>query len=279
MNVFGSSTYKANHHQLTEARIQLHYAIQPLAAISNALVDSSHKGVFWDDRLRFITRAITTIKSCRVALDPIALTLEFLSDHNQIISTFALSDRTLPEAFDWMKAIVNELGGAADLIIPITYPPDDFPDSDLAHGATFKHQNIIPSLADFAEYYASADRILQDIVQHESMASQVRIWPHHFDIATLISIPSAIDGEEKSIGVGLSPGDVSYDEPYWYVTPYPYPEARSNLPTLDGDGTWHTQHWVGAILTSSQFGEPKASIEQVKTFLNSAIAACEKLLA
>jgi hypothetical protein len=275
MNIPDQPLFTLDRLQLAEARVQLHYAIQPLAAISNALADSSNKGLFWDDQLGFITRAIISIKSYRLALDPIALTLNFVTDRDQVISAFALSDRTLTEAFNWMKAIVSGLGGAADLITPISYPPNDFPDSDLASGAAFQLLNLT---SDLAEYFVIADRILQNIVQQEPMASNVRIWPHHFDIATLISIPDAINGQEKSVGVGLSSGDGSYNEPYWYVTPYPYPEDRSNLPILDGDGIWHTEGWVGAILTASQFGEPKASIDRVNTFLKSAIAGCKELL-
>ncbi|TYQ27469.1 hypothetical protein [Pseudanabaena sp. UWO310] len=274
MNIPNQPSFIFDRQQFAEARIQLHYAIQPLAAISNALADSSNKGLFWDYGRGFTTRAITPIKSYRVALEPISLTLEFLTDRDQVISAFTLSDRTLSEAFDWMKAIVSGLGGDADLITPISYPPNDFPDSDLARGKTFQFLNLTSNLA---EYYAIADRILQDIVQQEAMVSNVRIWPHHFDIATLISIPAS-NGEELSIGVGLSLGDGSYDEPYWYVTPYPYPEDRSSLPALNGDGIWHTEHWVGAVLTASQCGEPQASADQVKTFLNSAIAACKQLL-
>lgn len=275
MNIPDQPSFTFDRQQLAEARIQLHYAIQPIAAISNALADSSHKGLFWDDQLGFTTRPITSIKSYRVALDPITLTLEFVTDRDQVFSVFALCDRTLTEALDWTRTITNAIGGMGNLITQISYPPNDFPDSDLARGKTFQLQH---STSDLAEYYAIADRVLQDIVQYEPMASDVRIWPHHFDIATLISIPVAQNGQGKSVGVGLSPGDDSYDEPYWYVTPYPYPEDRSNLPILDGDGIWHIDHWVGAVLTASQFGEPKASVNQVNAFLKSAIASCKELL-
>jgi hypothetical protein len=271
--------YTFNSSKLAQARIQLHYAIQPLAATSLALVkeqtDFSNMALQWDVRLGFITQAITSLKSYRIALDPVTLTLEVIGDSDRVISVFALGDRTLSEAFDWIKTVIKGLGGAAELITPISYPPDDFPDSDLARSATFSRQSPTSSLAD---YYASANQVLQALTQSEPLASTVRIWPHHFDIATLISIPSEINGEEKTIGVGLSPGDSSYDEPYWYVTPYPYPENRENLPILAGNGFWHTSGWVGAVLTASQFGEPNASIDRIKTFVNSAIAACKDLL-
>jgi hypothetical protein len=271
--------YTFNSYELAQARIQLHFAIQPLAATSLALVkeqtDFSHMALQWDDHLGFITQAITFLKSYRIALDPVTLTLEIVGDSDRVISVFALSDRTLSEAFDWIRTVIKGLGGAAELITPISYPPDDFPDSDLALSGTFSCKFPTSSLAD---YYASANQVLQALTQSEPLASTVRIWPHHFDIATLISIPSEINGEEKTIGVGLSPGDSSYGEPYWYVTPYPYPENRENLPILVGNGFWHTSHWVGAVLTASQFGKPNASIDQIKTFVNSAIAACKDLL-
>lgn len=269
--------YKLNRQKLSKARIQLHYAIQPLAATAAVLCkvkeDSSHLALNWDNHWGFITQPIFSLKSYRIALDPITLTLEIVGDRNQIISIFALSDRKMSEAFDWVRIVAKGLGGKAELIKPIFYPPNDFPDSEIARGETFNLRNHSSSLAD---YYASANYILQDILIDELQASPVRIWPHHFDIATLISLPNQING--VTIGVGLSPGDRSYDEPYWYVTPYPYPEIRENLPILDGNGFWHTSGWVGAVLTASQFGEPISSTEQVKSFLNSAIPSCKNLL-
>jgi hypothetical protein len=250
-----------------------------LAATSISLVkaesDFSHMALYWDDSLGFTTQVIPSIQFCRIVLDPITLSIEIVGDRNQVISIFALSDRTLSEAFDWIKTIIKGLGGNAELITPISYPPDDFPDSELARSATFSLQFPTSSLAD---YYASANQVLQALTQSEPLASTVRIWPHHFDIATLITLPNADNEVTLTVGVGLSPGDSSYNEPYWYVTPYPYPENRENLPILAGNGFWHTSGWVGAVLTASQFGEPSTSIEQVTSFVNSAIAACKVLL-
>ncbi len=268
--------------QLAKTRIELHYAIQPLAAASLALVkaetDFSPMALYWDDNLGFITQSIPSIQYCRIALDPITLSLEIVGDRDRVISIFALSDRTLSEAFDWLRTVIKGLGGT-EIITPISYPVDDFPSSDLAHIGTFSRQFSTSNLVD---YYASANQVLHSLTQSEPLASPVRIWPHHFDIATLITLPNQEDRDTLTIGVGLSPGDASYEEPYWYVTPYPYPENRDNLPILDGNGTWHTSHWVGAVLTASQFASsttsPTSNIEQIKTFLNSAIAACKVLL-
>jgi hypothetical protein len=69
MNILDKPSFTLDIQKLAEARVQLHSAIQPLAAISNALADSSHKGLFWDEEIGFTTRSITPIKSCRLALD------------------------------------------------------------------------------------------------------------------------------------------------------------------------------------------------------------------
>ncbi|HET6197153.1 MAG TPA: hypothetical protein VFE12_15430, partial [Acetobacteraceae bacterium] len=106
-------------------------------------------------------------------------------------------------------------------------------------------------------------------------ASPIRCWPHHFDIAVLL--PGQRDGQ--TIGVGLSPGDASYGEPYWYVTPWPHPSVIG-LPPLVAGGEWHAGEWVGAVLTASNMEGLDAATQggQVLAFLDTAIAAARAML-
>ena len=69
--------------------------------------------------------------------------------------------------------------------------------------------------------------------------TQVHLWPHGFDF----SVESFINGDKDQIGVGVSPGDDSYEAPYLYVNPYPFSEniIYQSLPI----GKWHTQGWNG----------------------------------
>jgi len=83
-----------------------------------------------------------------------------------------------------------------------------------------------------------------------------------------------------TIGVGLSPGDASYNEPYWYVSPSPYPDTTS-LPALDGNGFWHSQHWVGAVLPTSRLTETvstETQQQQVEAFFSAALKMSTTLL-
>ena len=106
-------------------------------------------------------------------------------------------------------------------------------------------------------------------------------WPHHFDIATLITIEENPGPEKsKTIGVGLSPGDESYNEPYFYISPWPYPVNKNNLPKLN-HGFWHTQGWFGEVLTSSEIirsGDNTEQLEITINFIEDGIYKLKKLL-
>jgi hypothetical protein len=111
--------------------------------------------------------------------------------------------------------------------------------------------------------------------------SEVRVWPHHFDAGLLRVVASDAQGNAtQTIGAGLSPGDDQYAEPYWYVSPWPYPERADALPPLSAGGHWHTSGFTAAILTGSGLlaGDPATQVERVAAFLDDAVAASRRVL-
>jgi len=80
----------------------------------------------------------------------------------------------------------------------------------------------------------------------------------------------------KTIGVGMEPGDVYYDEPYFYVNTTP---TLTSPPTvaLPSGGVWHTREWIGAALRGSLVSTDSASAE-IRAFLMSAMAAVRELM-
>jgi hypothetical protein len=277
--------------QLTESRLQLHYAIQFIAATGSALAeplpDYSHTSLEWNPVLDVFTGALIRAKTpFRVALEPISLTLVMLDKQGDTIAAFPLHQKTMAEGLNWLKEEIFKLGADSDKVSFLSYPPDDFPDYAIAHGTAFDASEE-SSRQKLMNYYANTHQLLQEVIATTEEASSIHIWPHHFDIATLIFLPGTKNGEPMTIGIGLSPGDINYDEPYWYVSPYPYPETE-NLPTLNGNGLWHTQHWVGAVLTASRLAIPTAGNtdtkvaeiqqQQVEAFVNSAVKASKALL-
>lgn len=275
---------KINSQELTESRLQLHYAVQYIAATGAALLeplpDHSHTSMAWNPILEaFVGSTIRATQPFQIALDPVSLTLILIDRQNDTIVSLPLHGKTMLEGLDWLQQEISKLGADASKIVFLDYPPDDFPEHSLAHGAFFDARQEL-ALRELTDYYIIAHQLLQMIVTTTENASAIHIWPHHFDIATLITLPGTKNGNPLTVGVGLSPGDTSYQEPYWYVSPYPYPDP-ANLPILKGQAFWHTQHWVGAVLRASQFTEnanAQTQQQQVATFLHSALKASITLL-
>lgn len=271
-------------HKLVESRLQLHYAIQFIAATGAALAeplpDYSHTSLAWHSGLDiFVSATIRATIPFQVALDPVSLTLILLDQQRETIASLPLPERTMAVGLKWLQQEVLQLGANGDKIAFLAYPPDDFPDHPLAHGAAFAANQAV-ALSELTAYYANTHLLLQSIIATTEDATVTHIWPHHFDMATLIMLPGTQNGSPLTVGVGLSPGDTSYNEPYWYVSPYPYPDNGS-LPVLDGDGFWHTQHWVGAVLPASRLAPPTSAEtqqQQVELFLHSALGLSIALL-
>ena len=84
----------------------------------------------------------------------------------------------------------------------------------------------------------------------------------------------------KTVGLGLSPGDDAYAEPYWYVAPWPHPDASRELPPLASGGHWHREGFTAAILTGSDFlagGTAEDQPERLRDFLDAAFSACSRV--
>lgn len=103
---------------------------------------------------------------------------------------------------------------------------------------------------------------------------------HHFDIGTLIILdPHKGAKEAKSVGCGMSPGDTTYAEPYWYVNLWPYPD-KSKFPKLTF-GKWHAEGWIGAILTASDLiegGSVDSQAHRITKFFQDATQASFRIL-
>lgn len=269
--------------QLIDARLQMHWAAQAASAVGKLLgapqPDFSERSFQWLEGSRCLAQTPvagrTTFRSA-LRFDPPALA--FLDESNSSLREFSLHGRTLDEAYSWVRETTEELYGAP---LPGELERDaDLPPHRVAEGAPFHIGSPAP-FAELGRYFGGASRILETLAARFPGASAIRCWPHHFDLATLIQLDSGGDPETaRSIGVGLSPGDGSHTEPYYYVTPWPYPE-NPDLPVLPFGGTWHRQGWLGAILLADALVGTSSNGSQrrrIQEFLDAALAACRALL-
>ncbi len=266
--------------ELVDARLQLHWAAQAASAVGKQLLpsqpDSSEQSFQWSGVHRVLVQGrVEGERPLRSALRPSSPALLLLGDHEDVLRELPLDGRTLDEIYDWMRDEVEMLLG-----LPLEKPlerPGELPAHPVGTGAPFSAGNAA-AFRELGRYFANLDRLLRRIEDRNPGASPVRCWPHHFDLATLILLdPGANSETSRSIGVGLSPGDGTYAEPYLYVLPWPKPEGR-DLPDLQGGGRWHTEGWTGAVLAASGFTAAMAQAQRVEDFLDSAVAACKGLL-
>ncbi len=269
---------------LVDARLQLHWAAQVVGAVGHTFgapePDDSHTALRWvagSDMM--VGEPVGPDRTLQPALVPARMVLRLLSSADgSVLDEFALGGSTLDQAYAWMaQALESHTGG--ELTGELTRRDYQMPDHAVGRGAEFRDDDRRAAV-EVGRWFANAGRVLGLVLRARREALPVRVWPHHFDIGTLIPLLGPV-GEEPSVGVGMSPGDQVYPEPYWYVTAWPKP-GDPRLPRLAGKGRWHTEGWVGAILLGTDCvlaGRGRAQAARVGEFLESAIPAAVTLLA
>jgi hypothetical protein len=262
--------------RLTDSRLQLHHAAQFAAAAGISflphLPDDSDINLSWVPALGgLFSRVIPARQAFRVGVRPIKLALQIVSEDNRPIAEYRLHGRTITEARDWVRSQIKLLGADGSRYTLTRHY--EIPRHDVAIGESFDASEL-SRFEELDKWFANGTALLGAFARTTPVASEVRCWPHHFDIATLIEV-----APRRTIGVGLEPGDQYYDEPYFYVKldPQPAPSRTWSRP-LWGSGRWHTYQWVGAVLCGSRLGGASSQERQIREFLDSAVAACRTLL-
>lgn len=213
--------FKLDPTTLSDARIQLHWSAQILAAAANALMeiapDDSQSNLAWDE----VNRAMVGREGANIEFP----TFQLISPAGDL---YPLTGKTLAEGLDWLGGHVE-----AQLVLR----DYDMPAHRVADGSPFDAKP--EELSELADWFTFGQQAMGEY-------DDCRIWPHHFDLGWLLKI----EGSEKSIGGGMSPGDQSFDQPYFYINPYGV-EKPAELPELASGGTW-ANDWFGAILTADK---------------------------
>jgi len=234
--------------ELVPARLVLHWAAQLVAAAGEALLP--HRP---DDSQSALSFAIGAFLGEPIGGGVVALRaaeLQLLVADQKL----DLPGKTRDDALAWLGAAL----GQEKPLPPYPHLPPAHP---VGGGAPFPAPGV--GEAELGRWFGNAVFILERLAARRRDAGPITLWPHHFDVATLLDL-----GEGRTIGVGLSPGDTSYDEPYFYVTPSPPPSELPALPL----GRWHDQGWLGAVLTGSE----TRGADVAETFVTTAVAACEE---
>ncbi len=273
---------------LVDSRLQLHHAVQTLAAFGGALItpraDDSHRTVNWNPHeLRFYSQDADGLRAF-AAPDRFAIGL--VRD-GQDLATLPLMGATLRTARSWMEKAVQDARGDTDFAL--AWPGYELPSHRVLDGQPF--QPKAASMRELSQWFSGATTKLGVCVDQEDDVEPVRTWPHHFDIATLIVLGRDDDSvPTQTVGVGMTPGDADTTEPYWYVNAWGFSKDAA-LPELHTPGHTHREGWSGFMLTATELidagrqgradpaGEGDRQKEALDGFLERAIGAAKALFA
>ena len=241
---------------LVKARSLAHHAAQwpTKAARANlaAVPDDSHSSLVWGAGLAaFLSQPLATKNGAiRIGVGIADLRLMIVRG-SAAGASFALDGRSNAEAGTWIDAALRAEGLAPASVVKLPY---EVPDHAVARGAQYGASGEAAALAELARWFGAAAEALDDVSARfrdlRPGPSPVLCWPHHFDIATVIELGAGQGESARSVGIGLSPGDEFYAQPYWYVSPSPKLDAAS-LPKAPLSGHWHTQGFLAAVATGA----------------------------
>lgn len=135
---------------------------------------------------------------------------------------------------------------------------------------------------------SQVDMVLKRFQGHlREETSPVQLWPHHFDLAMLWlsgrlvpdQDPEDEEWADEQMNFGFSTGgDSISEEPYFYITAYPFPDGLLNA-RLPSPAGWRSDGWQGAILPYAAVAEAFGSGENLLlSFLRSAQRAGAALM-
>ncbi|MEN0020431.1 MAG: hypothetical protein AAF747_06075 [Planctomycetota bacterium] len=161
-----------------------------------------------------------------------------------------------------LEAVISDVRAAAERLIgparQPSKPAPDLPDHPVGQGEIFDavRKELDPeawhgpfqatvTLADLYHGTVAQLKYLQhvfaDVVRDGAHEAVPRVWPHHFDLASLFVLERDSDGEmTKTVGIGLTPPDDVSPWGYWYVSPWASSDAANDFSKADlSHGRWH----------------------------------------
>lgn len=258
--------------ELKEARIQLHQAVQNVAAVGRKFLPDvagdANAQLAWIPGLkRMAGKWVKGNTSFRSSLSLEEFKIYLVDQKVLTLSSFDCQESNLTQMMLWLEEQIGKLGlEARNLTLNLPY---ELPKETNATGSPF----TLPSYRgakELTKYYHNAYVTLREFKQQFENSGDINIWPHHFDMALDILLRDTGDRETNTqISIGLSPGDEQFESPYFYVNCWPHVDTQ-HLAQLDNNGLWISDEWTGAVLLSKHLQSADQQHEIVKAFYTEA---------
>jgi len=265
---------------LVEARNLAHHAAQWVTKAAranlNPAADDSHSSLTWDATHAALLSQPLPAKDVEVRVGLRIARLELIViSAGKVLDTFQLDGKTDAAAGAWIDSKMLALGlkPAGGVALPYSLP--DHP----AGGKPHELAMLGRELGDLSRWFAGPADVLEEFRGKliGLRAGPLLYWPHHFDIATLVQLEEGSAESARTIGVGASPGDEFYAQPYFYLSPSPRFDGAP-LPELPAPGRWRTEGFFGAVATGEELLALKDRGAGLLAFITGAFEICRARL-
>ena len=202
----------------------------------------------------------------RAGVRPSEAALVLLDRDDSVLALHSLEGSSLDDALAWLSDQLSARGTWAEL------PSPGYREViDSAHR---------PSLAEIGRWIGNADRLLRTLSGHTDRALPPRFDAGTGEHCTRFPLPARAGEPARDVAVGLSCGDASVAEPYFFARPRPV-DAETQLPSLPRGARWVREPSVEAVMPCSSVAcdrSPPAQAERVATFIEAAVPAAHDLV-
>lgn len=263
---------------LAETRDQFHQALQSVAAVGRkflpAVKNDENGTLVWVPGLsRLAGNWVTGSQAFRSSISFEDFCIYLVDDKVNTISKFELEGKKQSQVLIWLEEQIGKLGlDAFDLTMNLPYKIPQYPTQS---GAPFSAD--LKMSQELSKYYHNTFVSIRELsVDYGIQKPEIKIWPHHFDLATSIILKDTGDDETNtSLQMGISPGDHEFDQPYFYVNTWPHVDT-THLDKLSNGALWHEDEWTGAVLLIKHVMVEKNQKEIVDNFFRT---TSQKLIA
>ena len=180
----------------------------------------------------------------RVGLRLAGLALIVMRD-DLVLDTYELAGRRDSMVGVWLDSSLRALGLKPATAVTLPYT---IPSHPVARGSAYSFSGESEAFDELVRWFDAAAEVLEEVREPAIRKGGRTPCGAGRIISTLRRSSRSIRQGPKtarSIGIGMSPGDHYYPQPYFYVSPYPLPKGAA-LPPL-ALGHWHTEGFTGAV--------------------------------
>ncbi len=264
---------------LAGMRQQFHQAAQSVAAVGRfSLATSEDDGnavLQWHTGLHALVGKWISgpVNEVRAGISILQGTI-FIEKKESGLSSLEIDNKTYPQLMTWLEGQVGEAG------LPVNEfsasLPYEIPSYPTQKGAPFDVSNAEMRKA-LSNWYEDTDLVLSKLQPRFEQPMEMRVWPHRFDYAASVTLKDSGSADTSTyLGLGMSPGDENYDQPYFYVNSWPFVEEDRLKPLPYG--SWHVDDWVGAVLLSEEVVREDRQVAMVTDFFLNASEQLRDLL-